>query len=304
MGKLDYIDNDFARGYVQSHSNARRGVFVPMTFIDLCDGNMYDAILFSQLMYWHQPSNSTGEAKMQRKHNGHLWVAKNHSDWYQECRIKSATVRKSLNRLKKTGLVIYELHGEKGLKTPFIRINWDVFEDKMKALEPPVIISHPPDTIEQGVCPSVSYPLLPENEPNTESTSKNTHKKEPRAHINSDLDAMCDAVRIHLKAYGSQNKKIAKAMLGLLSGKSAEYNVKRLMTPELVKRYVTDWDANHILSDGTPLTRPRNLGSNKSNVDAWWDKNKPEPKIEIIPDVAPQTIHPEFLQQMKDAKNG
>jgi len=181
MTALDYISNEYARGYVHSRSHSREGVFVSLEFIDLCNGNMYDAILFSQIMYWHEPSNKTGDTRMRRERDGHLWVAKNHSDWYAECRIKAQTVRKCLDRLKQSGLIIYELHGEKGNKTPFIRINWDVFAAKMKAMETdkkvipiPDITEHTPVIPEQGGVYSVTDPLLQHNEPNTENTTENT----------------------------------------------------------------------------------------------------------------------------------
>lgn len=182
MTSLDYIQNDYARGYVHSRSHSRKGVFVSLEFIDLCDGNMYDAILFSQIMYWHEPDKS-GSTKMRRERAGHLWIAKNHNDWYDECRIKAQTARKCLDRLKQRGLIIYELHGEKGNKTPFIRINWDVFTAKMKGLDSakkvisiPALTEQTPVISEQGVCDDITAPLLQHNEPNTENTTETTNK--------------------------------------------------------------------------------------------------------------------------------
>lgn len=132
MTMLEYIPNEFGRFWVQSKYDARRGIHTPLAYIDINDGNRYDADIFAQIMYWHEPSSENGQPRLTVSHKGHLWLAKNHRDWFAETRIGESTARKCLDRLKKRGLIFYELHGFDGDKTPFIRVNWTEFERRMK----------------------------------------------------------------------------------------------------------------------------------------------------------------------------
>jgi len=128
-------------------------------------------------MYWHEPNKETGKPRMKVIYDGYLWIAKNHSDWHEETRIKAATVRKCLDRLKERQLIFYILSGFNGNSTPFIRVNWTMFEAKMKALntaKDPDTREHDPDMREQGGLLPQDTPLLPEVNPNTETTTETT----------------------------------------------------------------------------------------------------------------------------------
>lgn len=175
--KKHYIPNEFGRTWVTSRFEARRGVHLPLSYIDINDGNVYDAIVFSQIMYWHEPNTETGKPRLRRWLNGYLWLVKNHADWYAECRINRATVRKCLERIRDRKLIHYELHGERGEVAPFIRVNWDMFEKVMRVWINQHATEDTPDTSGQGVCPDVSDPLLPEVKSNTETTPKTTQRK-------------------------------------------------------------------------------------------------------------------------------
>lgn len=182
---FDYIDDEYARGYVSARYNeeAEQCVRVPIAFIDMNGGNLYDAIIFSQIMYWHMPSKRNGKTKLRYKLNGHLWLVKNHKDWYEETRINASTVRKCLDRIRDRGLIIYELHGSKGNVSPYMRINWRVFSAKMKEWEKLNVKEEDPLPSEDIPLPYQGIPLIPqgiplpsENSSNTENTTENTNK--------------------------------------------------------------------------------------------------------------------------------
>jgi hypothetical protein len=50
---LDYIDNQEAQIYVASQSHSSQGVWLPLIYIDMVNGNFSDATLLAQIMYWH-----------------------------------------------------------------------------------------------------------------------------------------------------------------------------------------------------------------------------------------------------------
>lgn len=61
--------SSFERGYQIREHAASYQVAVPLLYIDLCDGNMYDAILFAQIMYWHGKSK-TGKPRLRVRRDG------------------------------------------------------------------------------------------------------------------------------------------------------------------------------------------------------------------------------------------
>jgi hypothetical protein len=194
---LSYIDNDFGKTWVASHVAAKRGVHVPLLYIDLNDGNIYDAIIFSQIMYWHEPSTETGQPRLKREKDGHLWLYKNHGDWLAECRIPRATARKCLDRIKARNLIIYDVGGEAGKASPFMRVNWDEFEKRMKVLLSNETPKNKPRKHAKKKPAPVSYqgtpPVPQENTPvpyqgisNTESTAITTNKDSLDASLSSD----------------------------------------------------------------------------------------------------------------------
>jgi hypothetical protein len=182
--KLDYIPNDFGRTWVQSHAEARRGVHLPLSYIDINEGNLNDAIVFAQIMYWHEPSAETGLSRLVIQHDGHYWLAKNHCDWYAETRVKARTIRNCLSRLQERNLIIYELNGFAGNVTPHLRINWDEFERRMRHWtthadaysqdSTPDIRCQTPDTRGQGGLTPDVRPLTLDVKSNTETTTETT----------------------------------------------------------------------------------------------------------------------------------
>lgn len=193
MSNLAYIDNDFAKGWVSNQSSMRRGVFVQTVYIDINDDYLHDAILFAQIMYWHEP-DTNGNTRLRKEIDGHLWIAKNHNEWYAECRVKERMARKSLERIRDRGLIFYELHGFAAEKTPHIRVNWEVFAQKIQeaqnktanstqhdtpirhnvSVEPALHI----DTMCQPIRHNVSANSTQHVEPNTETTTETTTEKE------------------------------------------------------------------------------------------------------------------------------
>lgn len=116
-----------------SQDTAKRGNHVPYAYVDICGGYDSDAKVFSQIMYWHQPNEDLEGRLTIRDADGDWWLAKNHKDWFAETRIKIQTVRKVLVRLRDEHHLIYtRLSGFNGESTPYIRINWQEFERRIK----------------------------------------------------------------------------------------------------------------------------------------------------------------------------
>ena len=100
------------------------------------------------------------------------------------------------------------------------------------------------------------------------------------------------AVCKHLMAHGKVGKTIAKTLLNLHTGKSAEYNAGgKAFTPGDVEQFGLWWDrTHHDFRTHKPLTRPCNMGSVQNYFNVWradLDEqlridNEPEPVYEPL----------------------
>lgn len=80
-----------------------RGVFIETWTIDLLDGDLAAALLFSQLLWWHQPGKD-GRPKVHYERDGYRWLLRSDEDW-QDCRLTLRQVRRIKAVLVAKGLV-------------------------------------------------------------------------------------------------------------------------------------------------------------------------------------------------------
>lgn len=155
---LDYNQSEFARVWMSDRT--RRGVHVPLIYVDINEGNEHDAKIFSQIIYWHDPVRG----KLERDSQGNYWLRRKHSAWFEDTRIKRATVRRCLERLKARGLIFLSTTGSRGFEEPLIRVNWVELERRAKLWEE----TSGDELSEAGYdafLKQFAPPLLPDNSP-------------------------------------------------------------------------------------------------------------------------------------------
>lgn len=85
-------------------SQDRRGVWVPLWVVDAVDGDWPVALLYSQLLWWHQPGlDGTNRARHRR--DGEVWLLRADDEWVEECRLTLRQVRRARTILVDLGLV-------------------------------------------------------------------------------------------------------------------------------------------------------------------------------------------------------
>lgn len=126
--------NEWLKGWLASEAATHDKIEVKRIYIDLNEGNLYDGVIFSQIMYWHGTNRENGKPRMSIERNGELWLAKSYSDWFAECRIIESTARACINRIAKRGLIVKKLWKFNGAPTIHIRIDWDNLEDQLKLI--------------------------------------------------------------------------------------------------------------------------------------------------------------------------
>ena len=154
--------SEFSKAYLAAKSEEQNKVMLYLDHVDINDGYLHDAVLFSQIMYWHLP-NKNNMSKMRVLYEGEYWIAKHHDDWYSECRIKAPMVRKALKRIEKRNLIYYTVSGFAGKKSPLVRINWAGFQ---KAIEKQLSLHS--DTMYQS---NMTQCIKPNTETTTETTT-------------------------------------------------------------------------------------------------------------------------------------
>jgi len=128
------MSDEFRKTYTLANDHNHRSIRLQRDFIDLCGGNLGQAVMLSQIIFWHG-NDKHGNPRMKVVKNGHRWIAKTPKGWSEEIGLTESTARRSLIDLVKRNLVIKQVWKFNGDKCTHIRMNWDEFEKAIKALE-------------------------------------------------------------------------------------------------------------------------------------------------------------------------
>lgn len=123
--------NGWLKGWLASEAANHDKIEVKRIYIDLNEGNLYDGVIFSQIMYWHGVSRETGKPRMSIERDGNLWLVKGYGDWWEECRIIEPTARAAINRIANRGLIVKKLWKFNGAPTLHIRMDWESLEEQL-----------------------------------------------------------------------------------------------------------------------------------------------------------------------------
>jgi hypothetical protein len=95
-------------------------------YVDIA-GDLIAGLLLSQIIYWHLPKKN-GVSKMKSiSRDGHYWIAKPYSGWYDEIRITDYQAKRALKLLSEKGLVETKLFKFSGAPTIHTRLIKDHF---------------------------------------------------------------------------------------------------------------------------------------------------------------------------------
>lgn len=127
--------NDFFSTWLMAEAADHDAIKVKRVYIDINEGNLIDGVLFSQIMYWHGINRETGKPRMSIVKDNHLWLAREYSEWYEECRVNYESARASIGRMVKRGLLVKKVYRFNGMATVHIRIDPAAFETAIKAAQ-------------------------------------------------------------------------------------------------------------------------------------------------------------------------
>jgi hypothetical protein len=99
-------------------------VYVDMT------GDLIAGLMLSQLVYWCLIPNGAGNTKLRVSKDGHLWIAKNRDDWWDEIRITAKQVDRATKILVECGLIEKRVSLFAGKRTVLLRVIHEAFRKR------------------------------------------------------------------------------------------------------------------------------------------------------------------------------
>jgi hypothetical protein len=129
-------DERYFEKFLAWEASTRDTIDFKKIYVDM-SGDLIAGLLLSQIVYWHLPKKN-GDSKMKSiKRDGHYWIAKSYSRWYNEIRISQYQAMRAIEILVEKGLVEKRLYKFAGAPTIHIRIimegflrAWDIAIDE------------------------------------------------------------------------------------------------------------------------------------------------------------------------------
>lgn len=142
-------------------STTRDTVDFKTIYVDIAE-DLVAGLLLSQLVYWHLP-NSEGQSKLQVYKDGHYWVAKKRTAWYDEIRITPKQADRAIKILETKGIIETCLHRFNGAPTTHLRIMPAGFLEAWRS-----VLSQR----SKSICPKEQQPFAPDDEIEIDETDK------------------------------------------------------------------------------------------------------------------------------------
>jgi hypothetical protein len=104
---------------------SRDAIMVKRIYIDMA-GDVLAGLMLSQIIYWHLP-NDEGRSRLRVFKDGYWWLAKSHTEWWDECRLTVDQARRAVKILQEKNLIVTALKQFNGAPTVHIRLDQEAF---------------------------------------------------------------------------------------------------------------------------------------------------------------------------------
>ncbi|MBI4321874.1 MAG: hypothetical protein HY675_25550 [Chloroflexi bacterium] len=142
--------------------SSRDTVDVKRCYIDMA-GDLVTGVVLSQIVYYYLPGRDGG-SKLRVEREGHLWLAKRRTDWWDECRVTAKQADRAILLLEKMGLVETRLWKFDGAPVTHVRLMTDRFLEILR------------QTVQDGPGKSIltfgENPIAPNGEIHIDQTAK------------------------------------------------------------------------------------------------------------------------------------
>lgn len=125
--------------FLRWEQTAKKAVYVKLIYFDMAEDT--DAgVLLARIIYWHLPDDD-GKTRLRVDKHGHLWIAKQRHEWWDECRLSQRQIDNAVKKLSALHLIQSRRFqfGAHRLPIPHIRL---LHEEFMARFE--YFLHHPP----------------------------------------------------------------------------------------------------------------------------------------------------------------
>lgn len=99
---------------------------------EICDRDVNQALLLSQILFLYLPSAKTGKSKLRIFRDGRHWIANSYEAWGDILVMKPNAVKYAIKKLKDAGLIETKRYRWKGSPTQHVALNQDALEAKLR----------------------------------------------------------------------------------------------------------------------------------------------------------------------------
>jgi hypothetical protein len=120
--------NDELCEFLSWEKTCRDTVDFKRIYVDMA-GDLVAGLMLSQLVYWCLLPDEKGNSRLRVCRDGHKWVAKSRSAWWDEIRLSPKQADRAIKILVSAGLVVRKNSLFNGKRTTHLRIDWEAFRD-------------------------------------------------------------------------------------------------------------------------------------------------------------------------------
>jgi len=120
--------DDELREFLAWEETCRGSVDFKPAYVDMA-GDLIAGLMLSQLVYWCLLPDAKGKSRLRVRRDGHKWMAKSRSKWWDEIRLTPKQADRAIKILVSAGLVVRKNSLFNGKRTTLLRIDRHVFRD-------------------------------------------------------------------------------------------------------------------------------------------------------------------------------
>jgi hypothetical protein len=154
-------------------NTSKKVVTLRLELVDIAE-DLNAGLLLSQILYWNLPDQNGNSTKLRVRKDGHFWLAKSRTDWWEECRLTEYQYDRAIKKLKDKDLVELHIYKFDGAPTTHIRLKNEVLNRHLQELGISNDETSNSDIPEEGSQEESDIQIVNNQTSLTETTTKNT----------------------------------------------------------------------------------------------------------------------------------
>lgn len=112
---------------LRSEQTSRDTIPVRLVYVDMAGQDLIAGIALGKILRWYEERRQNGHNQHWVERDGHHWIAKQRTDWWDEARITPKQFDRAAGILSSKGLIVSKCYVFDGLRMMHIRLVPDRF---------------------------------------------------------------------------------------------------------------------------------------------------------------------------------